>query len=765
MNHLTPHIDCLTEEAVMVRESARHFFSTTNVKSIRSQIGRRPGYRKSVWQQMVDMGWLGWRVEPELEGCKLSFMSGVLLHEELGAAAAPEPLLASAVLSAGVLSRSSNPIFNTECLTKLASGANSFCLVWQAQTSNAHVKQHHQVTAVTEGNQTSLTGRAHFASMPDADFFLIYAKAENGYGIYQVEKNDPGLQITYQQRIDGLFWAELTLSDIKVNTQFIVIDPAHGESVLNDVLDEGRLVLSAELVGAMSEIFKITLDYMRTRKQFGSAIGSFQALQHRAVDLAALIEITRSVVLRSAQIFDETNHSVHRGIAASQAKARASSSAIDVISGCIQLHGGIAYTEECDIGLYLKRAMVQAAWLDDARFHRDRFGKLRSISNNINHSDIEAPIWLNEMRKWVEENLPDELRFPARRMSWREAHSWHKKLYSKGWVAPAWPKEYGGVGLSPYEELLLHDLYDEFGINIFQNMGLTTLGPVLQRYGTIEQKNKYFPDILSGQTYWCQGYSEPEAGSDLASLRTSAVLVDDHFIVNGQKIWTSLAHEADMMFLLVRTDPSAKKQQGISFLLVDMKTRGITINPIVNLTGSKDFCGVFFDNVKVPKENLVGNLNQGWTMAKAALGSERVMIGHPRFAKSSLNMLKQLAVARNQEMDPEFKSLFNALSLDVADLEALYVRYLNVLRDGKQLGAEVSILKIWSSETWQRIVNVLRELAGVQGTMNDQEPIGNGSAVHSAVQFLHARPSTIYGGTNEIQRNILAKSLLNLPMN
>ncbi|WP_228468267.1 acyl-CoA dehydrogenase family protein, partial [Achromobacter denitrificans] len=359
-------------------------------------------------------------------------------------------------------------------------------------------------------------------------------------------------------------------------------------------------------------------------------------------------------------------------------------------------------------------------------------------------------------------NLPPAYRYPARRMSWREAHGWHRKLHERGWVAPAWPREFGGMGLTPYEELQLHEVYETFGLNTFQNMGLTMLGPLLQRYGTPAQQQEYLPRILSGETYWCQGYSEPEAGSDLAALRTSAVREGDEFVVNGQKIWTSLAHEADMMFLLARTDPAAKKQQGISFLLVDMKTPGITVNPIVNLTGAKDFCSVFFDNVRVPAKNLVGEPNQGWTMAKSVLGSERIMIGHPRFAKSALQALRQIGANRGLSEEPVFRHLYRGLAAEVADLEALYVRYLDALRNGRQLGAEVSLLKIRSSETWQRIVEALRETAGEQGALDAQEAVGEGLSVHAAVQFLHARPATIYGGSNEIQRNILAAHLLKL---
>jgi alkylation response protein AidB-like acyl-CoA dehydrogenase len=238
------------------------------------------------------------------------------------------------------------------------------------------------------------------------------------------------------------------------------------------------------------------------------------------------------------------------------------------------------------------------------------------------------------LRRWLAENFPSDWRFPPTRLSLKQTRAWHEKLYRKGWVAPNWPKEYGGMGLSGYEQVALQSEFDRHGIVIAPNMAVIMLGPLIIRYGTEQQKREILPRILSGEVLWCQGYSEPSAGSDLASLRTTAVLDGDEFVVNGQKIWTSFAHEADWIFLLVRTDPKAKKQEGISFLLVDMRTPGITVKRIRNLGGNAEFCETFFDNVRVPKSNLVGALNQGWTMAKSLLGSERIMIGSPRAARA-----------------------------------------------------------------------------------------------------------------------------------
>ncbi len=369
----------------------------------------------------------------------------------------------------------------------------------------------------------------------------------------------------------------------------------------------------------------------------------------------------------------------------------------------------------------------------------------------------------NEVREFLKANFPEKWRFPAHRLSLKETHDWQLKLYEKGWAAPSWPKEYGGMGLPPYEQLVFQEEFDNYGVNSAPNMGITMLGHLLIRYGTEEQKAFYLPKILSCEIRWCQGYSEPGAGSDLAGLRTAAVLEGDHFVVNGQKIWTSYAHDADMIFLLVRTNKDVKKQEGISFLLADMKSPGITIKKIKNLTGNSEFCEVFFDNVKVPKENIVGKINQGWTMAKSLLGAERITIGAPKIARFPLKLVKQLAMDNGLFDDPVFKARYTELTLDVDDLDAAFIRFAEVLRRGDELGPEVSMLKIWITEAAQRVTDMLVEVGGEASVLDAPVSLSDGGSVHPANQSFSSRPASIYGGTNEIQRNILAKAVLQLP--
>ncbi len=382
-----------------------------------------------------------------------------------------------------------------------------------------------------------------------------------------------------------------------------------------------------------------------------------------------------------------------------------------------------------------------------------------SPAEDLNALDDEA--FRQVVRRWVVENYPPEIRNPPKRLHWRENKVWYLKLAEKGWLAPGWPREYGGMGLSAGKQLIMIEEFERFGCARTNDHGVVMVGPLLIRYGSEAQKRSFLPKILSGEHIWCQGYSEPNAGSDLAALRTEAVLDGDHWVINGQKTWTTLATDANWIFLLARTDKAAKKQEGISFFLVPMDAPGVTVRPIINLELHDEFCETFFDNVRVPKENLVGEVNKGWTMAKALLGFERIFLGSPRQSAYALIRLKRLAEHVGCADDPLFRDRYTRLRLDLADHRALYETHVAKLRRGEALGADVSMLKVHQSELFQRITDAMMEIAGEEGGL--LEPIEGNRDLHPAGLFIQARPTSIYGGTNEIQRNILAKNVLDLP--
>jgi len=372
-----------------------------------------------------------------------------------------------------------------------------------------------------------------------------------------------------------------------------------------------------------------------------------------------------------------------------------------------------------------------------------------------------------DVRTFFETEYPEQLRYILRRARWDEMQGWWGQLYKKGWVAPGWPVEWGGMGLNASKMIIFIEEMERHGVARPPDQGITHIGPILMHFGTEEQKKFYLPRALSGEHIWCQGYSEPNSGSDLASLRTSAVPDGDDFVINGQKIWTSLAQDATHCYVLTRTNPDVKKQEGISLFLVDFKTPGISLRPIVNLAGHAEFCQVFYDNVRVPKGNLVGALNKGWTVAKALLGFERLAIGSPRRPAYALQRLKMVAQARGLFADQGFLDRYTALKHDIEDLASLYGRFIEQVKRGEQVGPDVSMLKIWSQEAWQRLSELLIEtgaeeavLDGVQNYGSEDTPV----EVDVMTTFYMSRPGTIAGGSSEVQRNIMSRYVLGLPV-
>jgi alkylation response protein AidB-like acyl-CoA dehydrogenase len=767
MIDLTAKLDDLSDEQRMLRDAAAEFFAADEEgRRLRDWRGRAPGYDGARWREMAALGWTGLCLPEAYGGSGCNLAQAALLIEQCGRALAPEPLVAAALLPAWALLHGDNEALRARWLPALARGEQTLALAWQERERDQTTRPE-SLRATPSGDGFVLDGVKRFvAGAEGAGAFVVSAIAPLGPVLLLVEAGQPGLTRNSRPRVDGGFWGELQFTGVEVAAAQVVAGAGQADAVLQRALDLARIAAAAELLGVMGRALDSSVQYIAVREQFGRPIGSFQALQHRAADLLIQVELTRAVVAQSAAWAVDGVDATRLAAAASQAKARASAAALEVTKGCIQLHGGIGYTDECAIGLYLKKAMVGAAWLGAAAWHRRRYNDVAPAGADEAAPEViaggEQPIRRDELRRWIADNFPPEWRFPPSRLSLRDTREWHVKLNARGWAAPNWPKEHGGMGLGAHEQVALQSEFDRHGIQIAPNMAVVMLGPLIIRYGTEAQKREILPRILAGEVLWCQGYSEPAAGSDLASLRTTAVADGDDFIVNGQKIWTSFAHEADMIFLLARTDPQAKKQEGISFLLVDMRAPGITVKRIRNLSGGAEFCEVFFDNVRVPRANLVGGLNQGWTMAKSLLGSERIMIGSPRGARAPLLRLRELAQANGLDSDAAWRARHDELRLDVDDLDALFVRCVDVLRRGRELGPEVSMLKIWVTETQQRVADLMLETAGESG-VGDESLALAGGALHPANVFFSARPASIYGGSNEIQRNILAKGVLELP--
>ena len=379
------------------------------------------------------------------------------------------------------------------------------------------------------------------------------------------------------------------------------------------------------------------------------------------------------------------------------------------------------------------------------------------------HDSPDEAAFRTEVRAWVEANLPAPLRGRTNRPPPAELMPWYRALSRKGWIAPHWTKEYGGMGATLNQQIIMTEELARVGAPQMPAQGLNHIGPILIEFGTEAQKAKHLPPIIDGSVIWAQGYSEPGAGSDLASLATRATLEGDHFVVQGQKIWTTWGHHSDWMFALVRTDPQAQpRHAGISFLLLDLHSPGIRIRPIRTIAGDDEFSEVFFDNVIVPAENLVGKLNDGWRIANALLGHERLGTSNPQYALIALDRIKTMARSTGVMADPAFRDRLAAASINVTALAALFSHAVELTNRRQSLGPDSSIIKIAGSELLQQLNDLMIEAAGSDAVMENPIPTDFGT-VDVSTSFLQVRRATIYGGSSEIQRNIVARRVLNLP--
>jgi len=384
-----------------------------------------------------------------------------------------------------------------------------------------------------------------------------------------------------------------------------------------------------------------------------------------------------------------------------------------------------------------------------------------------------------EVRDFVESHLPADIRdavLQFRRVEREDYVAWQRILHDRGWGAPGWPKEHGGTGWNARQRSIFEEECFVAGAPRQMPFGLSMVGPVIMAFGTPEQKARHLPKILSMDEWWCQGYSEPGAGSDLASLTTRAQRKGDYYIVDGQKTWTSFAHWATWFFCLVRTSTEGKPQQGISFLLIDMKTPGLQVRPIRTLDQGHDVNDVFLDNVQVPVENRVGEENQGWTIAKYLLGHERANIAGIGMCKRLLRRLKEYArteIKRGRPLieDPLFRDRIARSEIEILSHEWSLMRMISLQGAGKAVDVEASILKIRGSEIQQQLGELLMECAGPYALPYVPEALERGHSGPTAgraelngltAQYLDLRKVSIYGGTTEVQKNIIAKSVLGI---
>jgi alkylation response protein AidB-like acyl-CoA dehydrogenase len=760
----------------LLRDSAQDFCTRAlNRGRLRALRATGKMIDRGAWRAMAELGWLGVVLPTRLGGLELGAQGAATLARALGAVAAPEPFVEVAVAAATLLAHCDA---DPQTVDALLDGEQ---LIIAALGGMDTGQRFESVRATAAPHGATLDGLLDAVPVgPDADAWLVAATFAGEPAICAVEKSTSGLQVDPRPLADGTCNARITLRACDAR---VLARGDGARNALEAARNAAELASSAYQVGLAASLFEMTVDHVGTRRQFGQAIGSFQSLQHRLVDACLALRLAEAVVAECVAAVDGRSALVAAGQQAARARQRSGEALLGIAREAIQLHGAIGYTDECDVGQFVNRALVVAARYGRPQAHVARCASLlgaiaapRATRTQADRSlaDAQPPggdwnaldndTFRQIVRQWHEANYPDDLKNLRHRARWTQCRAWYALLYRRGFAAPGWPVAHGGMGLAPDKLLIFIEERERLGVVRTPDQGIIMVGPLLMKHGTPEQQAYYLPKALSGEHIWCQGYSEPNAGSDLASLRTTAVRDGDHFVINGQKIWTTMAQEANQMFCLVRTDPTAKPQAGISFVLLDFATPGITVRPIRNIAGDEEFCEVFFDDVRVPCANLVGRLNEGWTIAKSLLGFERFFIGSPKTCRNALGRVAELAVARGLSRDPVTLERYTRFALDVDALEALYKVFAEQIKRGEEPGADVSLLKIFASETFQRLTEFVLDLGGEAGAQIDGVATPHGG-LDALFPYYHARPTTIYGGSNEIQRNIIAKLVLRLPSN
>ncbi|WP_459616701.1 acyl-CoA dehydrogenase [Bordetella sp. 2513F-2] len=740
---------------------------------IRALRGAVPGWEPAAWRAFAEAGWTSVTVPEDLGGLGLETDVLGAIATAVGESPVPEPYLGG-ILPALVLPAFAGNALGRDLLRAVVDGSAVLGLAWQEHLGEV-------VPASVSTSVSRDSGRIHLvgakrwvAPGPGATGWLVHARLGEVPTLVWVRPDDPGVTVDTELRVDGSLLCSLQL-DVLLPAERMVAQGSQVDAECQRALETARLLQCSELYGIARRVYAMTLDYLKTRVQFGRPVGCNQALQHRLVDAYVSVMVCGALVADSYREVRENPQALAR--VATLAKARVAERVTALCREAVQLHGAIGYTDEYDLGLYLKRAFHLSNWLGSPRTLLPRALALRpdephaatpeaaagAQEGDADYNAMPDEAFRQMVRAFLRQHYPQHLRHVPRRLRLHEVREWYQALSRRGWLAPAWPSEHGGMALSPAKLLVYFEEMEGWGAARLPDQGIINLGPVLIQHGTPEQKAYYLPRILSGEHIWCQGYSEPNAGSDLASLRTEAVRDGDHFIVNGQKIWTTLAQDATHIFALVRTDKTVKKQAGISFLLIDLKTPGVTVRPITNIVGEQEFCEVFFEDVRVPAENLVGQLNAGWTIAKDLLGYERIFAGSPQQSRQALHHLEQLADSLSLFDDSEFRSVYAELLACVKELEALYGHFADIVRRGELLPPSVSGIKILATETYVRIARELIRWADDAGGSWTGQAMPDGTALIPAAPFLQSLVTTIYGGTNEIQRNIVAKAVLRLP--
>ncbi|WP_330480406.1 acyl-CoA dehydrogenase [Streptomyces sp. NBC_00724] len=687
--------------------------------SAHSAPGVRPGY----WDGLAEQGLLALHLPEGDGGGGGALLDLAVVLEETGRAALPGPYLATVLASALLGGAGASDLARA-----LADGTRIGAVALGPGT----------LTAVESEGGHLLDGVAPpVLSGADADLLLLPAASAGGTRWFAVDSAAEGLTVRPHRGADP------TRPTAEVRAGGVLVPAARAVRIdSGTVRDLAAVLFAAEACGTAAWALDTAVAYAKVREQFGRPIGQFQGIKHLCADMLVCVEQARALVWDAARAADEAPET--RALVAALAAGTALDAAYSCAKDCIQILGGIGFTWEHDAHLHLRRAVVARQLLGAGDAHRLRAARLAEGGARRELS-LELPAEAARHRAEARETVA-----AARGLAPEAAR---RALAPTGYAAPHLPAPYG-LDAGPVRQLAVQQELKEQGVKV-SGLGIATwVVPSLLAYGTPEQQDRYLLPTLRGELLWCQLFSEPGAGSDLASLRTRAERTADGWRINGQKVWTSAAQWADHGILLARTDPDAPKHQGIGYFLVDMKnTAGIHIRPLKEMTGDSLFNEVYFDDVLLPADAVVGDVGDGWRVARNTLGNERVNMADQMTFDTGLEAL----IARSGELDGTYRARIGALAAEAHALACIGLRTTMQQVSGLEPGAGASVRKLVQTTHQQKVAELALELLGPAGATDE------GPAARALHGFLMSRCLTIAGGTTQVQLNVVAERILGLP--
>ena len=779
----------LTLEQQQMADSAADLLSRrADSGAVRAAIDQG-GFDRELWQQVAELGWCGVHLPEQHGGLGLGLTELCLLAEALGRHLAPVPWFETAVLAGlalmDVAGTSPAAAPAASWLRRIATDACRATLS-MGDEGPRWTGQHATLQATASAAGWHVNGRtAPLPGAAGAHLCLLTVTSLQGEPLLLAVPGDAaGVTVERSANHDLTRpLAHLQLVDVALPSDACLARGPAVDALLQSVQQRAAIVLAAEQVGVAQRSLDLAVAYTGDRVQFGQPLARFQAVKHRCAQTMVAVELARSAVLGAAAAVDAGARSEAMLRQAAMARCLAAEAARIATQELIQLHGGMGYTWACDAHLYFKRAQAARQWLGPVGDWLDR------VADGIAGGGGDAPCAPNgsgtplatdaaepaadavlrvDITHWMQQHLQGH--FAALRhqggpgdagFSADLAKAWEQQLAAGGWVGIGWPGHFGGRELGLAQQVIVHEAYARAGgPQRLGHIGEHLLAPTLMAYGTPEQQRRFLPGIRSGTEYWAQGYSEPNAGSDLANVQTRARREGDAWVIDGQKVWTSWAREADWIFVLARTEPSSLRHQGLSLLLVPLHQPGITIRPIRQITGGAEFNEVFFDAARTEASLCLGAPGQGWKVAMALLGYERGVSTLGQQAHFEGELADLIAVARRSGALAE-PVLRRRIAEAALTLQAQRCNALRVLdaAGGAAPGREALIAKyVWSN--WRRDLGALAaDVMGLHIDAIDDDP----TAERLRALWLSSRADTIYAGSNEIQLNLIAERGLGMP--